>query len=193
MVIYSSVLLLTAVGAGFGFALRPALRRALATTTAPQVSEPEAAAAAVPLTLELPAELQHLPEPPLLEAAAVEILEPLEITRRLRQLELGLEDLGPPLSVLLRYAINFCLLWTIILSRRLLLLSLFSRRLFARTLIFAVKIAICTSEDPVSAPILLWEAVASASGFSFLMFCLLLSPGVRTPSVLCRPNSSIHL
>lgn len=98
MVIYFSVMLLTALGAGFGIAMRPVLRRALDATSAAPTSAPEAAAAAVPLTLELPAELQHLPEPPLLEAAAVEILDPPEITRRLRQLELGLEDLGPPLS-----------------------------------------------------------------------------------------------
>ena len=99
MVIYFSVLLLTTLGAGFGFALRPVLRRALTTATAAaQAPVTEVAADAVPLTLELPAELQHLPEPPLLEAAPVEILDPPEITRRLRQLELGLEDLGPPLS-----------------------------------------------------------------------------------------------
>jgi len=97
MVIYFSVLLLTALSAGFGMALRPALRRALTTSTAPRISTPEMAAPPVPLTLELPAELQHLPEPPMLEAAPVEILLPPEITRRLRQLELGLQDLGPPL------------------------------------------------------------------------------------------------
>ncbi len=98
MMIYYSVMLLTALGAGIGVALRPVLRRALVVTTAPPNSVPEAAAAAEPPALELPAELQHLPEPPLLEAAAVEILDPPEITKRLRQLELGLEDLGPPLS-----------------------------------------------------------------------------------------------
>jgi HD-like signal output (HDOD) protein len=98
MVIYFFVLLLTALGAGFGIALRPALRRALSVATHRQASAPEAVAPAVPPALQLPAELQHLPEPPLLEAAAVEILDPPEITKRLRQLELGLEDLGPPLS-----------------------------------------------------------------------------------------------
>ena len=97
MVIYFSVMLLTALGAGFGIAIRPAVRRALTATPVPRASVSEVAAAG-PLTLELPAELQHLPEPPLLEAAAVEILDPPEITKRLRQLELGLEDLGPPLS-----------------------------------------------------------------------------------------------
>jgi len=98
MVIYFSVLLLTALSAGFGIALHPAFRKALTTTTTPRSSMPEVAAPPASLTLELPAELQHLPEPPLLEAAAVEILPPPEITKRLRQLELGLEDLGPPLS-----------------------------------------------------------------------------------------------
>jgi HD-like signal output (HDOD) protein len=98
MVIYFSVLLLTALGTGFGIALRPALRRLMTATRMPQNSAREVAADPVPVTLELPAELQHLPEPPLLEAAAVEILDPPEITRRLRQLELGLQDLGPPLS-----------------------------------------------------------------------------------------------
>ena len=97
MVIYFSVLLLTALSAGFGLALRPALRRALTTIATPRISTPELAAPPVPLTLELPAELQHLPEPPMLEAAPVEILLPPEITKRLRQLELGLQDLGAPL------------------------------------------------------------------------------------------------
>jgi hypothetical protein len=97
MVIYFSALLLTALSAGFGMALRPTFRRVLTTTTAPRTSTPEVAAPPVPLTLELPAELQHLPEPPMLEAASVEILQPPEITKRLRQLELGLQDLGPPL------------------------------------------------------------------------------------------------
>jgi HD-like signal output (HDOD) protein len=98
MVIYISVLFLTTLAAGLGIALRPAIRRALTAIAARRTSASEVPATAVPLTLELPAELQHLPEPPLLEAAAVEILEPPEITKRLRQLELGLEDLGPPLS-----------------------------------------------------------------------------------------------
>jgi len=97
MVIHVSVLILTALSAGFGVVLRPAFRKVLTTTSASRATTPEAAAHPVPLTLELPAELQHLPEPPLLEAATVEILQPPEIIRRLRQLELGLEDLGSPL------------------------------------------------------------------------------------------------
>jgi HD-like signal output (HDOD) protein len=95
--IYFTVLLLTALSAGFGIALRPAFRRRLTATASPQTSKPPVAPFALPPTLELPAELQHLPEPPLLAAASVEILQPPEITKRLRQLELGLEDLGPPL------------------------------------------------------------------------------------------------
>jgi HD-like signal output (HDOD) protein len=98
MVIYFSVLLVTALGTGFGIVMRPALRRALTAIPVPHSAAPEAAVDDSPAALELPAELQHLPEPPLLEAATVEILDPPEITKRLRQLELGLEDLGPPLS-----------------------------------------------------------------------------------------------
>src|ERR1700744_5511407 len=49
------------------------------------------------VTLELPVELQHLPEPPVLGAASVEILEPEEALRRLRELELGVAELGPAL------------------------------------------------------------------------------------------------
>src|SRR5581483_10208991 len=95
MVIYFSVPLLFALSAGFGIALRAAFRRAIST---PQgMSAAEVAAAPAPLTLELPSELQHLPEPPVLEAAAVEILQPAEITKRLRQLQLGVQELGAPL------------------------------------------------------------------------------------------------
>ena len=95
MVIYFSVLLLFALSVGLGIAMRPALSRAPASP--PRASTPEAAAPPAALTLELPAELQHLPEPPVLEAAPVEILEPPEIIKRLRQLELGVQELGPPL------------------------------------------------------------------------------------------------
>jgi len=48
------------------------------------------------VALELPAELQHLPEPPVLAEAPVEILDHPEIFRRLRQLQLGVADLGTP-------------------------------------------------------------------------------------------------
>jgi HD-like signal output (HDOD) protein len=45
---------------------------------------------------ELPPDLEHLPEPPVLQEAEVQILEPFEISRRLRGLELGVADLGEP-------------------------------------------------------------------------------------------------
>jgi HD-like signal output (HDOD) protein len=50
----------------------------------------------VQVTVELPAELQHLPEPPVLEEAPVQILERAEIFRRLRGLELGVAELAAP-------------------------------------------------------------------------------------------------
>ena len=49
------------------------------------------------ITLELPVELQHLPEPPVLPAAAIQLLDTTEIFRQLRQLSLGVPDLGQPL------------------------------------------------------------------------------------------------
>lgn len=93
---------LTALVARFGAAFKGAIRAALSRTRVRKTAEqrplpPEVAPPSVPLTLELPPELQHLPEPPLLEAAPVEILEPPEIIKRLRQLELGVQELGEPL------------------------------------------------------------------------------------------------
>jgi HD-like signal output (HDOD) protein len=44
------------------------------------------------VTAELPAELQHLPEPPVLEEASVQILDRDQIFRRLRGLELGVVE-----------------------------------------------------------------------------------------------------
>lgn len=48
------------------------------------------------VVLELPVELQHLPEPPVLEAAPVQILDRAEILKRLRELELNVVELGQP-------------------------------------------------------------------------------------------------
>ncbi len=95
MVIHFLMPLSFALSAGCGIALRAAFRRAV--TTPQETAAPEVAAPPAPLTLELPSELEHLPEPPVLEAAPVEILEPPEITKRLRQLQLGVQELGPPL------------------------------------------------------------------------------------------------
>jgi HD-like signal output (HDOD) protein len=74
--------------AAFGMAVRPVLRRtrSVGVTTGGQPVE---------VVLELPPELKHL-DPPVLEAAPVEIIEPAEIFRRLRELELGVVELGRP-------------------------------------------------------------------------------------------------
>src|SRR5215469_17517659 len=49
----------------------------------------------VQISVELPAELQHL-EPPVLEEAPVQILDSAAVFRRLRGLELGVAELGEP-------------------------------------------------------------------------------------------------
>ena len=71
-------------------AVRPVLRRAarfdVAVTGMPG-----------PITLELPVELQHLPEPPVLPAAPIQLLDRTEIFRRLTELSLGVSELGHPL------------------------------------------------------------------------------------------------
>jgi HD-like signal output (HDOD) protein len=51
----------------------------------------------VEVALELPVDLQHLPEPPVLPAAAVQILDRTEILRKLRELGLGVSELGQPM------------------------------------------------------------------------------------------------
>jgi HD-like signal output (HDOD) protein len=89
MVISSLILFLLAACA---IALRPVLRRTfgVAGTAVARPVEVETA-------LELPADLQHLPEPPVLPAAAVQILDRAAIFTRLRELELGASELGQPL------------------------------------------------------------------------------------------------
>ena len=74
--------------AGCGFAAWPALRRALASHTALAEESAE-------VDGEMPPDLRHLPEPPVLSAAAVQLLDRAETFRRLRQLELGLEVRAP--------------------------------------------------------------------------------------------------
>jgi HD-like signal output (HDOD) protein len=76
--------------ASCGMGVRPVLRSALGSGVA-------ASRQPVQVVLELPVELQHLPEPPVLAPAAVEILERAEIFTRLRKLELGVSELGQPL------------------------------------------------------------------------------------------------
>src|SRR5207302_915825 len=87
MVIYLLALLLIAA---CGIGMRPVLRGAFGVgVTVTRQS--------VEVAHELPADLQHLPEPPVLPAAAVQILERAAIFRRLRELELGISDLGQPM------------------------------------------------------------------------------------------------
>jgi HD-like signal output (HDOD) protein len=49
-----------------------------------------------PVVLELPPDLRHLPDPPVLQEAPVQILDREEIFRRLRGLEFGVGELGEP-------------------------------------------------------------------------------------------------
>lgn len=92
MVMYLLTALLVAAGA---IAATPVLRRTGRIDVA-------AAGPPVKITLELPVELQHLPEPavleaaPVLQAAAIQILDRVEIFRRLTQLSLGVPELGHP-------------------------------------------------------------------------------------------------
>ncbi len=89
MLIYLFSLLL--IAAAFAMATRPLVRKAFGSSA---VVVPASARRPVEVVLELPAELQHLPEPPVLPAAPVQILERAEIIRRLRQLELNVPELG---------------------------------------------------------------------------------------------------
>ena len=82
-------------------AMRPLLRRAFRTPVATAGAAPAATPAEAPedgaeIAQELPAELQHLPEPPVLSEATVEILDRAAVLRRLRELELGVPNLGKP-------------------------------------------------------------------------------------------------
>jgi HD-like signal output (HDOD) protein len=70
--------------AACGLAARPVLRRAIAFGAA-RVREPPG------LGSEVAFDLRHLPEPPVLEAAAVQVLDGAQAFSRLRELELGLD------------------------------------------------------------------------------------------------------
>lgn len=82
--------LLSRLAAACGFAKWSVLRgtTASAAATAPPPAE------VVP---ELPIDLQHLPEPPVLSAAEGQILDRAEIFGKLRELELGVSAIGQPL------------------------------------------------------------------------------------------------
>jgi HD-like signal output (HDOD) protein len=81
-----SVLLLLAA---CGVAVRPALRRPARVAGGVMERSGE-------IALQLPVELQHLPEPPVLPVSPIQIIDRAEIYRRLRQLSLGVPELGAP-------------------------------------------------------------------------------------------------
>ena len=88
--------------AGCGIAAVPALRkptRASVNAGAPAAEAPpdQIMTRQAEAALELPTELQDLPEPPVLEAATIQILDRTEIFKRLMELELGVPELGEPL------------------------------------------------------------------------------------------------
>lgn len=107
--------------------------------------------------------------------------------------------LGPPLSFLLRYCNSFCLLCTSSRRFRLLCLSPFPLdcKKSARVLILAVKMAIWTSEEPVSGPTRFAAAALFVSGRTTRVSSApdRLSDGAlggNILSVLWRPNVSIQ-
>jgi HD-like signal output (HDOD) protein len=75
------------------FVGRPLVRRAIGPARARKPSP----ARSVEIVVVKPAELQHLPEPPVLEAAPVQILDRAEVFRKLRELELGVAEIGEAL------------------------------------------------------------------------------------------------
>jgi len=87
MLIYLLPLLLIAA---FGIAMAPVLRRTLGFGVA-------VAGRPAEVMLELPPDLQHLPEPPVLPVSPIQILDRTEVFRQLRELELGVSELGQPL------------------------------------------------------------------------------------------------
>ncbi len=89
--------------ASLGFASWIALRGAgpgVATKRHPKaktkVKSQSSSETEAPVVLELPPDLRHLPEPPVLQGASVQILDREEILRRLRALEFAVRDLGEP-------------------------------------------------------------------------------------------------
>ena len=93
-------------------------------------------------------------------------ISPLQVPSVSPRVSIQCCHLGPPLSFRLRYCSNFCLLCTSNCRFRLLCLSPFPRacKKSARVLIFAVKMAIWTSDDPVSGPTRFAVAATFVSG-----------------------------
>lgn len=98
MITYLVATLLVAVS---GLAVLPVWRRAgrvhVAVAGQAGATATVLKRSAAEISLDLPVELQHLPEPPVLEAAPIQILDRTEIFRQLSQLSLGVAELGHPL------------------------------------------------------------------------------------------------
>jgi HD-like signal output (HDOD) protein len=73
-----------------GLVGRPLVRRAVGPVRTRRL----VTARPVEIAIVRPAQIQHLPEPPVLEAAPVQILGRAEIFRKLRELELGVAEIG---------------------------------------------------------------------------------------------------
>jgi HD-like signal output (HDOD) protein len=93
MAIYFLALL---VVAGSALGVRPVLRRALGSGGA-VTGQPVEVAAEIEVVFEAPLDVAQLPEPPVLQAASVQILDRTQILSKLRELELGVSELGQPL------------------------------------------------------------------------------------------------
>jgi HD-like signal output (HDOD) protein len=93
MAIYFLALLVVAGGA---IGVRPVLRRALGSGGA-VTGQPVEVSAEIEVVFEPPVDLAQLPEPPVLQAASVQILDRAQILSKLRELELGVSELGQPL------------------------------------------------------------------------------------------------
>jgi hypothetical protein len=126
-------------------------------------------------------------------------ISPLQVPSVNPRVSMQCCHLGPPLSFRLRYCNNFCLLCTSKRRFRLLCLSPFPRacRKSANVLIFAVKMAIWTSDEPVSGPTRFAAAAMFVSGRTVRTSSApdRLSDGAlggNILSVLWRPNVSTH-
>lgn len=93
------MLLIAAAGTATWIVLHGPRMPAVATKRRPTQAKARPvtkAAESEPVVLELPPDLRHLPEPPVLQEAEIQILDREEIFRRLRGLELGVGELGEP-------------------------------------------------------------------------------------------------
>ena len=97
---------------------------------------------------------------------------------------------GPPLSLLRKCFSSFCLRCTSSLRLRLLCLSLCPHNLVcsASLSIFVVRIATCTSDEPVSGP----ARTRGKGGGGVASWAGPMGLGGNVVSVRCRPNSSMH-